>query len=469
MKYHSDQDHALISLVNEFETKSQEGSISFMAELDFQKLINYYEKELLFEKAIEVVDLALSQHHFSSDFRLRKAQLLLATRNSEKAMTALEEAALFAPCEVDIQILRAKILSSMGNHHEALRLLDSVKDGAVTEELAEIFLCESMVFECVKAYDQMFESVKQSLTLDPDSEEALERIWACTEMSKRYKDSVTFHRQLIDRNPYSYFAWYNLGHAYNCLGEYDEAIEAYEFSFIINEEFELGYRESGDLCLQLCRFEKALSYYLEALENFGPDSDLLCNIGECYMQLKQYGKAKDYFSKSTKLDPYNDEVFYYLGQCFAREDRWLSAINAYFKAIEIEDQREEYYSDLAYAFSKVGEFAKAHYYYLKATEIGPEQCEIWKDHIALLIQLGEISKALEVVDEAEANTVGTELMYCRAACLFASGQRNQGMEALRNALNEDLDLSELIFELHPPLRDDLQVHHMISYFLSEIL
>ena len=75
MKYNSDQDHALISLVNEFETMSQQGNVSFLDEQDFLKLINYYEKEFLFEKAIEVADYALNQYGFSADFHIKKAQL----------------------------------------------------------------------------------------------------------------------------------------------------------------------------------------------------------------------------------------------------------------------------------------------------------------------------------------------------------------------------------------------------------
>ena len=187
------------------------------------------------------------------------------------------------------------------------------------------------------------------------------------------------------------------------------------------------------------------------------------------MELSQYEKAKDYFNKASKLDPYNDEVYYYLGLCHAKEDRWLSAINAYFKAIEIEDRREEYFSNLAKAFSNVGEYAKAHYYYLKATEIGPEEVEIWKEHITFLIQLGETDKALEVVDEADYNAVGSELIYCRAACFFALGRRTEGMEQLREALVDDLDMANMIFEILPSLSDELQIHHLISYYLSEVL
>ncbi len=469
MKYKSDQDHSLILLVNEFETMSQKGQVSFLDEQDFLKLISYYEKEFLFEKAIEVADHALDQYGFSADFHIRKAQLFLATRNSEKAMSILDKAEIFAPAELDIHLLRAKILGSLGKHSKALHLIDTLKDKATTEDLSQVFLSEAQIYECLKDYDAMFESLTYSLEYDPNNEEALERVWVCTELTKKYRESISFHQKIINRSPYSYLAWYNLGHAYSCEGEYVAAIDAYEYSFIINKEFELGYRECADLCFQVCDYSKALGFYLDALDLFGPDSDLLANIGECYMQMDKYEHAQDYFNKASKLDPYNDEVYFFIGLCHAREDRWLSAINAFFKAIEIEDRREEYFNNLAKAFYQVGEFAKAHYYFLKATEIGPEQCDIWKDHAAFLIQIGELDKAWEVLEEAEYNAVGPELLYCRAACLLAMGRKEEGMESLREALIDNLEMSGIIFDILPNLKNDKQVHLLISYYLTEVL
>ena len=202
MKYNSDQDHSLILLVNEFETMSQKGSVSFLEEQDFLKLINYYEKEFLFEKAIEVTDHALHQYSYSADFHIKKAQLFLATRNSEKAMSILDQAEVFAPAELDIHLLRGKILCSLGKYSKALRLLDKIKEHANQEELGDIYLCQAQVFECLKEYNQMFESLKQALYHNPENEEALERVWVCTELTKKYQDSIVFHKHIIDRNPY---------------------------------------------------------------------------------------------------------------------------------------------------------------------------------------------------------------------------------------------------------------------------
>lgn len=87
-------------------------------------------------------------------------------------------------------------------------------------------------------------------------------------------------------------AWYNLGHAYSCLGEYEKAVEALEYSFLINSHFEQGYLDCAELCLQVNMYEKALRCYQEANEMFGPDAELIVYIAECLIKLNRHKEAK---------------------------------------------------------------------------------------------------------------------------------------------------------------------------------
>ncbi len=468
MRLNPEHESSLNHLVSEFEAMSKEGSVTFLTEQDFVKLINYYEDEFLFDKALKVTECAIKQHGFSADFHIRKAQLLLSMRNSESAMSSLDQAEIFAPSEIEIQVLRAKVFISIGEYSNALMILNVEEDIYDPVDVSDIYVCKAQVYECLKEYDKMFDALIHALVQFPENEEALERIWVCTELTKDYQRSIDFHLSLIDRNPYNYLAWYNLGHAHACEGNYKEAIEAYEYSFIINEDFELGYRDCADLCHQIQKYNQALDYYLDTLQKFGPDSELLANIGECHFFEKDYEEAKLYFNKASKLDPYNDEVYYYLGLCHFHEDRFLSAINSFFKAIEIEDRREEYFANMAKSFAKIGEFSKANYYFLKATEIGPEQSEIWIAHATFLLSIGEKNRALEVIEDAEFHAVGTELQYCAAACEYALGRSDRAKTLLKEALHDDSAMHTIIQDIWPSMMKDQHIKSLIQYYLLEV-
>ena len=77
------RDQALHELVAEYEQSSRQGLRVFLGEEAFQQLLDYYEEEEQLEKAIEVSDLAISQHAYSADFYLRKAYLLLRVKRED--------------------------------------------------------------------------------------------------------------------------------------------------------------------------------------------------------------------------------------------------------------------------------------------------------------------------------------------------------------------------------------------------
>jgi tetratricopeptide (TPR) repeat protein len=102
----------------------------------------------------------------------------------------------------------------------------------------------------MKDYNAMYDTMAEAVMLDCKNEEAMERIWISAELSRRYEDSVKLHLDIIDCDPYNYQAWYNLGHGYTCTWEYEKAVEALEYSYIINPEFESAYLDCADTCRQ---------------------------------------------------------------------------------------------------------------------------------------------------------------------------------------------------------------------------
>jgi tetratricopeptide (TPR) repeat protein len=310
----------------------------------------------------------------------------------------------------------------------------------------------------------MFKTLSMVLNMDPINRRALEKIWVCVELCKNYKASIKLHKALIDRQPYNFHAWYNLGHAYSCIGEYKLAIMSLEYSFLINEDFEIGYKDCAEMCYQVQRYNQALDVYLNALDQFGPDHELLVSIGQCYLELNNIPTARKYLKKASHLDPYDDETYYLLGKCATFTGDWRLAIKYYQKAIEIEDRREEYYAGMAEAYYKTGNHTNADYYYRKATETGPEQVDYWYEHLVFLIDLEAYDNAIQVLEEAEYHTYGTELLYCRAAIYLLKGRQAEGIACLTEGIEEDASKLNSFFNLYNYEKDPT-VKSLISYYV----
>lgn len=446
---------------------SQTGVVGYLEEKAFLQLIDYYEGEYMLDRALEVSDHALEHHQFSSDLYIRKAALLLTCHREEQALLLLEQAEILAPSELEIALLRAEAFSLQERHTEALDILESLKDMALPEELGDIYETEALVYENQEQYERMFYALRAALTHNPNHLPALERIWVCVELSKKYVESIALHEAILEENAYSYMAWYNLGQAQSYLCQYEEAIEAYEFAFLINEKFEPAYRDYAELCFELQRFEDALKCYEEMLEHFEVDSELLLRIGQCYLYVNDFAKCRRFLNRTSRLDPLNDEVFFYLGESYAKEGNWKKAITFYKKAIHIEYCREEYFAALAQAYFQLGDYELADTYFNEATTTAPEQVQYWFQYVNFLIATGAHDQAFEVLEEAEEAVAGTELSCCRVACLLASGSRKEALDLLAETLEEDAEVYSILFELAPDLKKDREVLAVVSSFLEE--
>jgi tetratricopeptide (TPR) repeat protein len=275
------------------------------------------------------------------------------------------------------------------------------------------------------------------------------------------------HKSIIEKDPYNYQAWYNLGHGYNCIWEYEKAIDALEYSFIVNPEFESAYLDCADTCLQIRNYEKALEIYIEANNKFGPNNELMVNIAHCYIYMNKIGIAKQWLLKAIKIDAYNDEAFFLLGECYSKDSVWYNAINAYHKAIDLENRREEYYLGLAKAYLAVEDYNKATINFQMATQTGPEETLYWREYICFLIKLGLLDEAFQVLEEAEEHTYGADLIYCKAVVYYLMKDKPECMELLEEALLENYDQHILMFDIAPELKLDKDIISMIRYFAED--
>jgi tetratricopeptide (TPR) repeat protein len=467
MEHRTKRDAALVSLVSDFEANFEKGKVEFLHEKTINQLLQFYEVDGQIEKALEVVNIGLEQYKYRSDFYIIKARLLLVNKQIDESLSVLDFVQNIAPFEAEIPILRAKALALLGQFTEATYILKEVKENALSGDLVEVFLCESFVYELMKDYDAMYQILVEAVEIDSLNQEVLQRLWISVDLSRKYEESIELHHKLLNKNPYSFLAWYNLGHAYACVQEYEKSIDAMEYSFIINPEFENGYIDCADLCFSIKSFSRALNIYQDAVEVFGPDSELLVYMSECLILLNKIEEAKEKLFLAIKYDAYNDEAYYHLAQCYYKEGNWYSSINAFHKAISLEDRTENYYLGLAKAYIEVEDYTKATINFKKATQAGHEGYIYWYEYASFLLKMGLYKEALMVLDDAEEYTYAAELLYCRAMAHFFIKEREQGLEYLEEALLENYSIHQIIFEIAPELEVNSEIQSMLKYFKYE--
>ncbi|HHM21645.1 MAG TPA: tetratricopeptide repeat protein, partial [Bacteroidetes bacterium] len=335
---------AIFYLISQLEDMIDKGEVCFPDERQYHDLINYYEGEYLFERALEVAGYAIDQYCHSLDLYLRKAEILLQNRQAEQALATLDQADRLAPGGLASALLRAEALAALGLCTEALHLLESLRYHTSGKDLSKVYTQEGLLHHYQKNYEMEYLLLEAALKEDPSNDEALSRMWYCVEAARKHRESIELHKALLEQNPFSSLAWYNLGASHQYLANHDEAIEAYEYAFLTNPDFEFAYRSCAEVCMDIRDYRKALQCYQELMERCEPDDDLFLCIGQCYENLNNYPVARTFFNQALICNPLNDEALFHIGTTYAGQKKWKKALPCYLKAIVLNPRDERYFA-----------------------------------------------------------------------------------------------------------------------------
>jgi tetratricopeptide (TPR) repeat protein len=382
----------------------------------------------------------------------------------EQAAEMVERAELVSPQELEIQFLKARIYIHQRQFNEAILLIDDLKAIATHSDLEDIYLVEAFFYENVQEFDLMFQCVKKALIINPNSEEALYAMNAAVEQSKNYEESILLHKVIVDNHPYNHLAWFNLGHSYASVGEYEKAIDALEYVYIISPQFEQAYLDCAQYCCELQQYDKALEIYEEALGIFGAEFDLLLSIAHCQYAIFEIDKAKRTLFEAIEMDSYSDEAYFLLAKCYMHNRDWNSAVKVLHKAISIECEVEEYFHALGMSFQQIDDNKRALYYLRKAAIKGCEQAVYWEDYVSFLVNQGDYKDAINALEDADRYTFSYRLQYLEAACFIGLGDIKKGLTSLEEALQESYEDHDILIKSPPAISENKEVMSIIAYY-----
>lgn len=444
-------------LIFEYEAMSRKGTVAFLEEKVFFDLADVYQSTNRAAQALKVIEDGLSQYAYSSELHFRKAQLLANLNDKQAALDAIDTALALSPSNQAIYQFKNELLGVDNASNEILQSIEN--------SFSDSFISRSRIDEQFENVDELYNRLKKKLRRYPNNEVALNKILFCVEINQRYEDSVKFHLELINQNSYSHLAWYNLGQAYYCLKQYQNAADAFEYSFLANGDFLLAYKDFSKVCFELNDYDRALQAFQDLLTQTEPDFELLVSIGECYEMKENYSVAYLYYNKAIKLEKECSYAHYRIGECLAKEQKWFKAISAYEQAIYICNNRESYHTALGKAYAKVNMNEDAFAAFEEATDMAPDVVSLWMNIINFLMDTKDYEQALSKIEEAKMY-VGdlAKIQYANVACLYRMEKRVKAKKQLIQVLNKHYQDFELLFKYVPEAEKNHGILSLIGIF-----
>ena len=290
----------------------------------------------------------------------------------------------------------------------------------------------------------------------------------CLELMGLLETSVSYYQKFIDTDPYSEYAWYNIGIVYNKLKQYENALDAYEFAIAIDDGFSSAHFNIGNTYMNLNQYDKALEAYLIALELEGPGAEIYCNMAAVYEKMEQYEIGIRYYTKASKLDPMYHEAWYGICVCLSLKEKWLDASHFFKKAVKIDIQNASYLRALAEAEYCTGNIVSAIEIYEELGNLDQVEAEVYLDWSRIYYDQGNFLGAISIIEMGLSSTPDDpDYLYRKAVYLLADGKYQESMVILEQALILDFDGHEQIYDFFKELSTQKALFKIIDQFRKE--
>ena len=447
--------------LSKFESMLKTNKVLFFDSEEFEEIILHYidtGKTSLAKKALK---LALEQHPKSTGLKLVQVEMLVYEDKLDLAEKMLNELYAIEPNNEEIYIQKANICSKRDQHEKAVELLKIALQ--YTDDYADVYNLIGMEYLFMDNLEMAKDSFIKCLEEDLEDQSALYNVVYCFEFLDQNKEAIDYLNQYIEKNPYSEIAWHQVGRLHYGLKEYEEAIRAFNYATLIDDEFMGAFMEKAKALERLKRYSEAIESYERTIELDDATSYALLRIGKCHERLDNTALAIKYYNQTVHEDPLLDKGWIAITDFYVREKNYQKALFYVNKALAIDNQNQLYWKRYATINKQMNFFEEAEFGYRKAVEFGDYQLDTWLFWVDILQFLGEFDSAIQTLLQAtEYFPEENEIEYRLAGLYFIVQDSTKAKFHLSNGLRLNFDNYILIEDLFPMIWEEKTVQNYIA-------
>ncbi|NRS88277.1 tetratricopeptide (TPR) repeat protein [Flavobacterium sp. 7E] len=452
--------------LSKFESMLKTNKVLFFDSEEFEEIILHYldmGKAALAKKALK---LGLDQHPKSTGLKLVQVEMLVFDDKLDIAEKLLNELYAIEPNNEEIYIQKANIYSKRDQHEKAVEFLKIAL--TYTDDYADVYNLIGMEYLFMDNLELAKESFIKCLEEDLEDQSALYNVVYCFEFLDQNLEAITYLNKYIDKNPYSEIAWHQVGRLYYDLKDYENAIRAFDYATLIDDEFLGAFMEKAKAYERLKRYEEAIESYNRTIALDDATSYALLRIGKCHERLGNTVLALKYYNETVHEDPLLDKGWIAITDFYLRQKNYQKALFFVNKALAIDNQNRLYWKRYATINKEMNFFEEAEFGFRKAVEFGDTALDTWLFWVDILQFLGEFDSAIQTLLQAsEYFPEENEIEYRLAGLYFMTQENTKAKFHLSNGLRLKFDNYVLIEDLFPVVWTKKIVRNYIDKYKKE--
>ncbi len=399
---------------------------------DFINITHHYIDNANFSLAERAISMGLEQHPSNTDLMLLNSELLIFNSNFNDAYKILDLVEEIDPINKEVYLQKATIYSKNNLGKKAIEILKKALD--FSDDKIEIWNMIGMEFLLLEEYNSAIPFFEKCIKDDFDDYQSLYNLIFCYENVNRDKDSIIILNNILEKSPYSKIAWHQLGKIYTKLNMNSEAISAFEFAIISDDEFTSAYIEKAKVLEKEKKYNEAIDNYKISIRLNEPNSFIIQRIGLCYIKLGNYKIGTKFLKKSIRVDATNESAWIELIDLYLQKNNLRQASYLIDRAINSNQDSIRIIKKSFEINYKMGLYSKAIENIEILIELGDLKWNNWKNLLNCSIKIKNWDKALKFALRAKKIFPNkTYIDYLISGCLIKLGKKNEAIYFFQSA------------------------------------
>lgn len=444
-----------------FESMLKTNDVYFFDSTEFEQIISHYMDVGKVSLAKKAIELGLKQHPSSIALKLLSVELLIFEDKLDIAEKLLANLEQIEPSNDQLYLQKASLLSKKDKHLEAINALN--KALLYTDDEANIHSMIGMEYLFLDDYSTARLNFAKCLEVEYDDYSSLYNVIYCYDMQNQHIEAIDYLQNYINKDPYCEIAWHQLGRQFYITEKYKEALNAFDYSILIDEHFIGAYLEKAKTLEALERYEEAIAHYdlTTQLDDATPFTYL--RIGKCYERLDDKKSALKYYNLTVKEDPLLDKGWLALTNLYIELENYQKALYFINKALQIDDENTLYWAHFGQINLKLNLFEEATTAFQKCIDLEDYRLEIFVALVDVLHFLGEFRDALKVLHKAKKLYKDfAEIEYRLSGMNFLLDNNVKGCKYFKNALKYDYEYHHIVKELYPTIFNKEEIQEILK-------
>lgn len=190
-----------------------------------------------------------------------------------------------------------------------------------------------------------------------------------------YNDAIKFYRSMVANHNANPHVYQKIGYSFQAMGKWNDALKNYSRYELVDNSDLWNTKQMAQCYRSLHNTDKAIEYYINALEIAPQNVSLCLNLGHCYLDKGEYDKALQQYYKADFMPKAKHRAWRPIAWSSLLIGKHEQAVNYYEKIIKEDTPSSQDYLNYGHVLQIMGRIADSIKQYRKSLELEKNDTE----------------------------------------------------------------------------------------------